>query len=208
MIAFTLASPLTLTFLAFITLFDKRNLSSSRRLAWLLVTAVAVAFLLSKYDTPLLHPAFTLLLSSTFVAAVYSYTAFQNMISERVTQRGSLQARLAALIMIVSMPLLITVSILVISRVGARLEQATLIALVAVSAGALLLLCLSWFTIRQAIQPIRDLTETAASIASGDLTRAAVVRSDDEIGSLARACSMTTQLQSVPAKEGCRRTRT
>jgi GAF domain-containing protein/HAMP domain-containing protein len=118
------------------------------------------------------------------------------MISERVTQRGSLQARLAALILIVSMPLLIAVSILVISRAGARLEQATLIALVAVSVGALLLLCLSWFTIRQAIQPIHDLTKTAASIASGDLTRVAVVRSDDEIGSLARAFnSMTTQLR-------------
>jgi GAF domain-containing protein/HAMP domain-containing protein len=64
--------------------------------------------------------------------------------------------------------------------------------------GSLLLLVLSGLTIQQALHPIATLTETARSIASGDLTRVAVVESEDELGVLARAFNaMTAQLREL-----------
>ena len=64
--------------------------------------------------------------------------------------------------------------------------------------GTLMLLLLSWLTIRQAIRPIGTLTETATAIAAGDLDRVAPVESEDEIGTLARAFnSMTEQLRGL-----------
>ncbi|MBN2389485.1 MAG: GAF domain-containing protein [Anaerolineae bacterium] len=62
--------------------------------------------------------------------------------------------------------------------------------------GGLLLGGLTFFTMRQAFEPIDELTETAAAIAKGDLTRAATVVSADELGVLARTFnSMTAQLR-------------
>ncbi|MGC9395251.1 MAG: GAF domain-containing protein [Anaerolineae bacterium] len=62
--------------------------------------------------------------------------------------------------------------------------------------GALLLGGLTFFTMRQAFAPIDELTATAAAIAEGDLTRAAPVVSEDELGLLARTFNgMTRQLR-------------
>ena len=62
--------------------------------------------------------------------------------------------------------------------------------------GAVLLSSLAWLSIRQTFRPIEKLTETATAISTGDLTRAAPVESEDEIGILARAFnSMTEQLR-------------
>jgi GAF domain-containing protein/HAMP domain-containing protein len=64
--------------------------------------------------------------------------------------------------------------------------------------GTLMLLLLSWLTIRQAIRPIGTLTDTATAIAAGDLDREAPVESEDEIGTLARSFnSMTEQLRGL-----------
>jgi len=65
-------------------------------------------------------------------------------------------------------------------------------------ASALLLGGLVSLAIRQALLPIGALTETAAGIAAGDLTRVAPVESEDEIGALARAFNqMTAQLRDL-----------
>lgn len=66
--------------------------------------------------------------------------------------------------------------------------------------GVAILLILSALTIRQAVLPIKGLTETAAAITLGDLDRVARVESDDEIGILARAFNaMTNQLRDLIA---------
>jgi GAF domain-containing protein/HAMP domain-containing protein len=67
---------------------------------------------------------------------------------------------------------------------------------VVVASGILLLIVLTWLTIRQAIRPIDTLTETASAIAGGDLSHTVPVESEDEFGALSRAFnSMTEQLR-------------
>jgi GAF domain-containing protein/HAMP domain-containing protein len=64
--------------------------------------------------------------------------------------------------------------------------------------GGVLLGGLTFFTMRQAFEPIDELTATAAAIAKGDLTRTAPVVSEDELGVLARVFNgMTSQLREL-----------
>lgn len=61
-----------------------------------------------------------------------------------------------------------------------------------IAAGGVILLVLGYFTVREAFLPIASLTETARAIVAGDLTRVAVVESEDEIGTLAEAFNAVT----------------
>lgn len=63
--------------------------------------------------------------------------------------------------------------------------------LMVVLVGALLF-GMSYSTIRQGLQPIQSLTETASAITAGDLTREAPVESLDELGVLAESFNMMT----------------
>lgn len=64
-----------------------------------------------------------------------------------------------------------------------------------ITVSALILLLLTWATMRQAFYPFKSLTDTAQAIARGDLHRVAPVESEDEFGTLARSFnSMTGQL--------------
>ncbi len=66
---------------------------------------------------------------------------------------------------------------------------------VIIGAATLVLIILTWATMRQAFLPIRSLTDTAQAIARGDLKRVAPIESEDEFGTLARSFnSMTAQL--------------
>jgi len=63
---------------------------------------------------------------------------------------------------------------------------------------AALMALLAWYSIRQALRPVDDLTETATAISQGDLTRQAQADSQDELGLLARAFNqMTGQLREL-----------
>lgn len=80
----------------------------------------------------------------------------------------------------------------------ARVVMFRQIAWGALGVGSLLLLILSWLTLRQVLHPIATLTDTAKGIASGDLTRVAIVESEDELGTLARTFNaMTSQLREL-----------
>jgi GAF domain-containing protein/HAMP domain-containing protein len=64
--------------------------------------------------------------------------------------------------------------------------------------GILLLLGMTWITVRQSLQPIRSLTDTALAITQGDLSRQAPVESQDELGTLAESFNaMTGQLSEL-----------
>ncbi len=63
---------------------------------------------------------------------------------------------------------------------------------------SMILLALTWLTVRQAFHPIGALTDTATAIAAGDLARVAPVESEDEIGLLAGTFNrMTDQLRGL-----------
>ena len=72
------------------------------------------------------------------------------------------------------------------------MQQFVMLSWVIIVTGGIILLVLGFFTVRQAFLPIASLTETARAIVSGDLTRVAVVESEDEIGTLAEAFNAVT----------------
>jgi len=118
--------PVVAVVLAFyVALFDKRATSLTRRLAWLLlgtlVVITAVQFLLGG----VLTPSGASLLTSLVLAVVYAYAALrvQQMVSERRLQRGRLQVRLTALVLVVTAPLLVAVTLFVTNQAGKLLEQ-------------------------------------------------------------------------------------
>ncbi len=82
----------------------------------------------------------------------------------------------------------------------APVRQFEKLALIGLLISTTLITLLSWSTIRRALRPVQELTETAAAISQGDLNRRAEVTSRDEIGILARAFNgMTDQLSSLIA---------
>jgi GAF domain-containing protein/HAMP domain-containing protein len=67
--------------------------------------------------------------------------------------------------------------------------------------GAMLLFVTIWFSMRQGLEPIQRLTETATLISTGDLTRIVSETSQDEIGLLAHAFNtMTDRLREMIAR--------
>ncbi|HZY42980.1 MAG TPA: GAF domain-containing protein, partial [Anaerolineae bacterium] len=60
------------------------------------------------------------------------------------------------------------------------------------SIGLIVLVMLAWVIIRRALRPIGTLTETVMAMTAGDLSRAAPIEREDEIGLLARAFNTMT----------------
>jgi GAF domain-containing protein/HAMP domain-containing protein len=85
----------------------------------------------------------------------------------------------------------------------APINQFQQLALVILLVGVVVMSLLTWSTIRQAVHPIRDLTQVAVAISSGDLTRQAAAHpgppgSQDELGLLAQAFNqMTAELREL-----------
>ncbi len=72
------------------------------------------------------------------------------------------------------------------------------IAIALITFVAAIILILTWFTIRGALEPIGELTSAATAIAAGDLNRVVTVKNQDELGMLASAFNgMTAQLRDL-----------
>jgi len=124
--SFRIFPALTLLALFYFAFGDRQLARSSRRLARLLFLVTALGQVLHYLFNQRMAPGSALLLPITLYAGAYAYAGFQQMVSERRLQRGSLQARLTALSMVVTIPLLIAVSIFVTDQAGALLEQSEL----------------------------------------------------------------------------------
>lgn len=323
----------------FIALFDRNATIANRKLAWFIFVAGSITTLIRMFLYPYLIPIVGFVVPGLIWTLTFAFAAFQQMISERHSQTGTLQGRLTALILIVTIPLLISTNLVVTKKAADLLDQSILediksvhqsfvttleytdnppkmifdllnnraqnfplgdkgivyvvndqnqvmvhsdpqlpdlridfsdyapikyvredmtanfkdagrdltaqsemftfmdddgtewravasvlkddwavfvqipeneigvvssilnnFSLSALSIGAILILVLSMFTIRQGLYPIKDITETASAIASGDLTRIAPINSEGEFGILAGAFnSMTNQLRELIA---------
>ncbi len=73
------------------------------------------------------------------------------------------------------------------SDIDERLLKLRNIGLAAMLIGAVIALFFGWFLARRIVFPLRMMTDLANSVADGDYKRRAVIKSKDELGSLARA---------------------
>ena len=102
--------------LLYVALRDKKAKPLTRRTAQLLLGAQVAAIVVQFMLRNLLSPEVTAVVMGLIFVVAYAYAAFQQMISERRLQRGRLQARLTALILGITLPLIIAVVTLVNTR--------------------------------------------------------------------------------------------
>jgi GAF domain-containing protein len=194
--------------LFFIAFFDKSITLLTRRLAFTLLGTQVIAVILNFVFFFALRTFYGVLIASTIFAIGYTYAAFWQLISERRLQSGQLQIRLTALILVVTIPVLVSISTYIITRAAELIQQNAVqrlevannsfvgfqtVVMIFIGVGVLLLGVLTALTIRQAVQPVVALTETAIAITKGDLSRVAPVESDDEIGILAQSFNQMTE---------------
>lgn len=117
---------MTFAVLLYIAIFNKKNTKSNQKLAWMLLAVTLLAGFLQAFVAQAMDPAFATLITSAIFALAYSYASFSQMVSERRMQRGSLQLRLTALILAVSVPLMVAITVFVTSRAGQLIGQYTL----------------------------------------------------------------------------------
>jgi GAF domain-containing protein len=96
-----------LVLLVYIGKFDKKSTPKEKKLAWILLFQQFVTGAILTYFAQIILPAVTILITNTIFVITYAFAAFEQMISERSKQPGSLQSRLIAVILIVSIPALI-----------------------------------------------------------------------------------------------------
>lgn len=122
-VSFKVFPALTLLLLLYFALWDRQLARSSRRLARFLFIASLIALAPVYLINQRLVEAAVAIIPNICYAIAYAVAGFRQMVSERRLQRGSLQARLTALSMVVTIPLLVAVSIFVTDQAGALLER-------------------------------------------------------------------------------------
>jgi GAF domain-containing protein/HAMP domain-containing protein len=117
---------MTIALLFYCAAFNRKNTQTNRKLAWILLVVTLLVVALQAFVTRGMDPAIVTLITSAFFALAYSYACFSQMNSERRMQRGSLQLRLTALVLAVSVPLMVAITLFVTSRAGQLIGQYTL----------------------------------------------------------------------------------
>jgi GAF domain-containing protein len=117
----TVVSVIPILYVAF---FDKSITKITRNLAFVLLTTQTLAILIN-FILFSVSPSsyYAVLITSTIFAVGYTYAAFWQLISERRLQRGRLQIRLSAVILVISLPLMVATSTYILSRTGALIRQ-------------------------------------------------------------------------------------
>jgi PAS domain S-box-containing protein len=131
-----------------------------------------------------------------------AYVGLQQVILGRRLLWGRLSLRLTVLALVTTLSLLAVVVVFVDIGANASIEQGGVrlpdagplvgpsrsqwVLWGALAFGVAMLLTTAWSTVRQVYQPIDDLTDVAAAMADGELTRTVTVDSADELGTLGR----------------------
>jgi GAF domain-containing protein/HAMP domain-containing protein len=109
--------------LIYASFLDKKLFPVPRRLARLLLAALSIALGLQFGMIQVIHGAVVLLGLNIIYLFTYSYAGFRQMISERRLQRGNLQFRLTALILVVVIPVLLAMMIFITSNAETLLKN-------------------------------------------------------------------------------------
>ena len=117
---------ITVGILLYSALFNHKSSKSNRTLSWILLFTILLAGFVQLYVAKYLNPALSLLATTTIYAIAFIFANFSQMISERRIQRGSLQVRLTALILIATVPVMVTITIFITTRAGKLIEQYSL----------------------------------------------------------------------------------
>ncbi len=121
MFSFGFVSLLSLLLAVYAAWFDKRASFATRRLAGLLFGAQLVASVVQ--FTAGSAGALPALISSSMYVVVYTYATFAQMISERRLQRGRLQPRLVAIVLVIVVPLLVVVAFFLTNQAAQQLTR-------------------------------------------------------------------------------------
>ena len=113
----------TIFFFLYVTVWDKALGKNKRRLVWLLGGLQLLSFIIQVgLKGVLILPVRTFILGGG-IALVYIYIAFHQMISERHLQRGHVQFRLIAVVMVITLPIFVAMVFLFISWSQSKIED-------------------------------------------------------------------------------------
>lgn len=114
---------ITLFPLTWITFFDKSIPAFTKRLGYILVSTQISAILLNFLLFDLVSAFYAALITSTFFVIGYGYAAFQQLISARNLQKGRIQYRLTALLLVISILMMISLSFVMIKKAGEQFRE-------------------------------------------------------------------------------------
>ena len=196
---------LSIVFLAYLAIFDRRLDRTDARLARVLALLTLVSLLLGLNPLSFVPTGVTWVLMVGLLAIGYGSAVIRQMTLHRTWQSGPLQVRLTLLVLSIAVPVMVFIALFMLGQAddllagnaGAKIELRNITLVVLVLGGGVLFAMIA-FTLRQTMRPIGTLTKTVTEIASGDLTRMAQVESEDEFGTLAKAFnSMTLQVREL-----------
>lgn len=108
-LVFYLISLVTLALVLHVAL-DKKLSLRYRRIGWVLFVGMVVVAAINVALRRYYSTSLTSIVSSVFFILVYGYAAFQQLVSERRMQRGSLPVRLTLIIIAITVPLFLAVT--------------------------------------------------------------------------------------------------
>lgn len=111
---------------SYVAIFDKSISKTNRKLAWLFSIVGFITTVIQIALSPYLIPIYVFVLPGVLWALVYAFAAFQQMISVRRPQTGSLQGRLTALILIVTIPLFAASILMITYKATGSINQSLL----------------------------------------------------------------------------------
>lgn len=123
LLTFGVSTSITILLCLYIAAFDRRASKTIRGLAWMLLAADVFAGIILVALALMIPQSIAELGTSAIFVLLYAYAAFQQMISERRVQRGSLKVRLLALNLVVVVPVLVGLTYFVISQSRRLLEE-------------------------------------------------------------------------------------
>jgi GAF domain-containing protein/HAMP domain-containing protein len=122
-LTFSVVSVIILCFLFYIALLARGEPRNRRLLAWILLGVQFISFFLEYFLAARNLSVLAHISSISLFGIVYAYAGFQQMISERRYQSGSIQNRMTGLVLAVTVPVMIAISVIVMSQSRSALEE-------------------------------------------------------------------------------------